>query len=118
MVFFGVNGESMKKILLVFSLICPIVVNAESKITMENYVEACPLVYELAKTVMKSRQMGVPISEAIKPITGVSDEDVQQLNKDLVVAAYKTPIATSNENKQQIVEDFANQSALECLEVK
>lgn len=83
-----------------------------------NYVKMCPLVYELAKTVMESRQMGMPIAEAIKPIAGVDDEDVQQLNKDLVIAAYKTPISDSSENKQQIIENFANQLALECLETK
>lgn len=62
--------------------------------------------------------MGMPIAEAIKPIIGVDDKDVQQLNKDLVIAAYKTPISDSNENKQQIIENFANQLALECLETK
>ena len=111
-------GWGMRKILLAFSLVCSAGINAESEVPIGNYVKMCPLVYELAKTVMESRQMGMPIAEAIKPIAGVDDEDVQQLNKDLVIAAYKTPISDSNENKQQIIENFANQLALECLETK
>lgn len=62
--------------------------------------------------------MRMPIAEAIKPIIGVDDKDVQQLNKELVIAAYKTPIGDSSENKQQIIDDFANQLALECLKAK
>ena len=111
-------GWGVKKILLAFSLVCSAGVNAESEVPVENYVKACPLVYELAKTIMESRQMGMPIAEAIKPIIGVDDKDVQQLNKDLVIAAYKTPIGDSSENKQQIIDDFANQLALECLKAK
>lgn len=101
-------------------LITPNFVYAENgtKIPMQNYAKVCPLVYELAKSVMESRQMGMPISEAIKPIDDVDDEGIQQLNKELVINAYKIAVMDKPKDQQSVVESFANQAALSCLESK
>ena len=67
---------------------------------------------------MESRQMGMPISEAIKPIGGVDDEDIQEFNKELVINAYKIAVMDKPQEKQSVVESFANQAAISCLESK
>ena len=109
----------MKKIAILLGLFLSASVYAENeKIPMERYVVACPLVYQLAEVVMQSRQMGMPLSEAIKPITGVNDIDVQELNKQIVISAYKVPIEHDDQAKQHIVGEFANAYALHCLESK
>lgn len=85
---------------------------------IKNQVNVCPLVYELAKTIMQSRQMGMPISDAIKPINGVDDKDIQELNKQIVISAYKTQVYELKEQKVEAIEVFANTYALMCLEAK
>lgn len=106
----------MKKILFFIGVFCSIGVHANLEPPMENYVKICPLIHELAKTVMESRQMGMPIAEAIKPIIEVDDLDIQQLNKEIVINAYKIPIGETNADKQEIVNEFANIIAMKCLE--
>lgn len=110
----------MRRILFLIAVISSVTVHAEDdrKIPMENFIKACPLVYELAKSVMESRQMGMPISEAIKPIGGVDDEDIQEFNKELVINAYKIAVMDKPKEKQSVVESFANQAAISCLESK
>ena len=110
----------MKRVLILTTAILSVTVHAEDykKIPMKTYVNACPLVYELAKSVMESRQMGMPITEAIQPIGGVDDEDIQEFNKELVINAYKIAVMDKPQEKQSVVESFANQAAISCLESK
>lgn len=83
-----------------------------------NYSKICPVVYELAKTIMTSRQMGMPISEAIKPISSTDDDLVNKLNRELVANAYRFDVQKTESKKSEIIERFANDTAIQCLEAK
>lgn len=82
------------------------------------YTQTCPKIYELAKVVMTSRQMGMPINEAIKPIADSGDEDVDRFNRELVAKAYKVDVQKNRADKDEVIEDFANDAAIKCLESK
>lgn len=106
----------MKKIIFLCLILSTTAFATEK--TEKAYTQTCPKIYELAKVVMTSRQMGMPINEAIKPISSSGDEDIDKFNRELVANAYKVSIQKNRPDKDEVIEDFANDAAIKCLESK
>lgn len=106
----------MKKIILLGVVISSFAFAGDK--AEKAYTYTCPKVYELAKVIMTSRQMGMPINEAIKPISDSGDQDVDSFNRELVAKAYKVEVQKDKADKDEVIEDFANDAAIQCLESK
>ena len=102
----------MKKLLCLL-LIPTSVFAAPSNI--QEKMQICSKIYDLAEKVMLSRQDGMPINKALMPVYQQKNVDVQKLHNDIIVAAYKQPI--QSKDKQLISQNFAEKYATTCLEL-
>ena len=73
----------------------------------------CEGIGELAATVMKARQRGVPISKMM----GIATSEAGEVNgglKSMILMAYKRPRYSSDRIQKSEIEDFRNQFELAC----
>jgi hypothetical protein len=74
--------------------------------------EVCANLGEYARTVMESRQLGVPLS---KVMAVVKDADIP---KKIALDAYEQPRFQSEEFRQTAIEDFGNKWETLCYRVR
>lgn len=103
----------MKKLLLL--LLLPTSVFAAP--TVQEKMQVCSKIYDLAEKVMKNRQEGIPLNKALIPVYEQKNANVQMLHKDMIVAAYKKPIQTQDKDKITTAKTFAEKYATTCLEL-
>jgi hypothetical protein len=72
----------------------------------------CQQIGELAKGVMRNRQMGVNMSDMMKVASSGKVED--PFLRRLVIIAYDTPQYSSEAMQAQAVQEFSNQIQLTC----
>jgi len=77
--------------------------------------KACMFQAEVAKSVMTSRQAGVPITVAIKSAEAMgAPKELKEFFKIVINIAYKRPLYNSQEMKQQAITEFSNEVYLVC----
>ncbi|MBA4757399.1 MAG: hypothetical protein H2052_03735 [Sphingosinicella sp.] len=62
---------------------------------------------------MNARQQGVAMSEVLATIQ-TDDPDLKSLLRTLIVAAYEKPRFLTDENRENAVADFRNETELAC----
>jgi len=70
--------------------------------------DPCRVVADIAGNVMRMRQSGLPITEAMD---GAGDSKIVQL---LVMQAYEMPKFSRSENREESAVEFSNRSYLDC----
>ena len=71
----------------------------------------CPDIGDRAEEVMTFRQNNERMSEVMKKANG------SDIIRQLVIAAYARPLMQVQENKNQMIIDFRNQTELECYTI-
>ncbi len=64
---------------------------------------------------MESRQIGVPMGSLIEAVQGNAAE---KFTVQMIIRAYDTPRYSVERNQKRAVEDFKNDSYLECFKAK
>jgi hypothetical protein len=95
----------MKTLLLAATLLVSTAVVASAS----EEVEACVSFSDLANNIMSARQGGGDMVELYKAVEGFEAGQV------LVKEAYKVPLFSMPENKQQAVDEFRNEAFSACL---
>jgi hypothetical protein len=98
----------MKKVLLAVLVSVSFGVSAADK---PDPHEICSNGEELARTIMKSRQIGVSLSS----IMAIAKEQGAESVKHIALMAYDKPRYSTEEMQQRSIEDFANEVYLSCL---
>ena len=93
----------MKTLLLAVTLLASTTASASEE------VEACVSFSDLANNIMSARQGGGDMVELYKAVEGFEAGQV------LVKEAYKVPLFSMPENKQQAVDEFRNEAFSACL---
>ncbi|MBX7274617.1 hypothetical protein K2E96_01920 [Pseudomonas sp. ERGC3:05] len=75
---------------------------------------ACNAMATLAKSVMESRQSGMPMTKAIGLINS-ENKEVANLTRKLVIAAYEEPAWNSKALQEKATNDFQNRIYLPCI---
>lgn len=76
--------------------------------------QLCPLIADLAITIMTARQQGLPLEVLMQ----AADQDVNPVYEDLakvmILNAYAGPRYDSEEYKSQAIVDFGNAASVAC----
>ncbi|WP_366555259.1 hypothetical protein [Aquibaculum sediminis] len=104
----------MRKTILAAALaLMPVSAGAEE--TKMDFL-TCGPAEEYAWEIMAARQRGVSIGDVML-LTDVMEEGFwKQYLKSMTIAAYRFPVADSEQGKYELVSDFANKVAIECYE--
>ena len=95
----------MKKLILIAALLA---FNANAEESKKERL--CKTIYEVADSVMKSRQNGTPM-EKLMGITNGNKELI-----DMVIGAYRMPLMNSHKMKMQMRTEYANKKMVECYQ--
>jgi len=79
-----------------------------------DWRDRCKMDAQVAASVMKGRQKGVPMAEMMDVVTKNTTNEAAA--EALVIAAYERPRYGSNEMRQRSVEDFHNDFYLACAQ--
>jgi len=82
----------------------------------KEMLNLCKEVSQLASTIMDARQSGVVMSQAMDVAEAADDEQLRDMSRKLVVAAYREGSYQSPDNVRRVVRDFENQAYLECVQ--
>lgn len=74
----------------------------------------CNALATLAKSVMSSRQSGMPMTKAIGLIN-TENKEVAEVTRKLVIAAYEEPGWNSKALQEKATTDFQNRIYLPCI---
>jgi len=100
-----------------------------SLLPVYSFADDCPMVAELAKIVMNSRQEGLPMPDNMKLVGGTKfyltekgvelfmGEEGNELftGEDIVIKAYELPRYSTNGMKTQSTGDFRDEWYLTCV---
>lgn len=75
---------------------------------------ACNSLAALAKSIMSSRQAGVPMTRAIELIS-TDNKQVADVSRKLVIAAYEEPAWGSKAMQEKATTEFQNKIYLPCI---
>lgn len=75
---------------------------------------ACNALATLAKSIMGSRQSGMPMTKAIGLINS-ENKEVADVTRKLVIAAYEEPAWNNKALQQKATTDFQNRIYLPCI---
>ncbi len=78
--------------------------------------EDCALMGELATTIMRGRQSGVPLTEMMRAGTQSDNPVANDLTRKMILAAYDLPRYSSDGMQARAVTDFANDVVLICYQ--
>lgn len=87
--------------------VTPVLVATATPSIAQETKDPCIIWGELAATIMELRQEGVNMGSAM----GVTDNELARM---LVIAAYETPRFSTEDYKQQAIQDFANEVMTIC----
>lgn len=89
---------------------------AKEEMTKNGAIEKiCGESAEYAKVVMKGRQIGLPIIDAIKIVNKIESIAVRDYYKSIVYDAYKEPKWSTEEYKINAEIEFSNEVYLTCV---
>lgn len=74
----------------------------------------CPSVESLARTIMKGRQMGHPMSSLMEIANNNSEPAIAELMRKLIVLAYAKPRYSTEEFQEREIANFANDVSVKC----
>lgn len=93
---------------LVIAISSPTLVSAEA-ITCEQFGE-------LAESIMKSRQTGVPLSSLMNVIKDTPEANDNEIFRNMIVMAYDNPRYSSDNMQRRAIEDYRNFWELGCYQ--
>lgn len=114
----------MKKIMFVAALLFAVSTSADNTAVMIDKIDklaqrmskqkdaACDSIQKVATATMFARQAGKPMSEVFKLAN--NDRFIQ----GVIIAAYAKPHYSTDEMKQKVITDFADQYFLDCRQDK
>lgn len=82
----------------------------------ESLENTCHLIAGLSSEIMRARQSGVPMTDAMNVVNDIEIEQVKKLTRSIVIQAYKENIWSTEKYKQRAINEFSNSLYLECLE--
>lgn len=110
----------MKRLLLIgIFLAITSSIFAKDEFTKSDAIDAiCGNVGEYSQSVMRSRQLGENIANNIKVLNKTSkmSESTKQYYKHIIYEAYKEPVWSSKEYKENSITEFSNKMYLICAE--
>lgn len=76
----------------------------------------CPLMGDLAESVMENRQVGVALSRQMGILAGFSDQPVelQDVIRDMILGAYGVPRYTTDAYQRRAVQDYRSDNEAAC----
>ena len=81
----------------------------------DRETEGCEVFANLASSVMRARQAGVTLSDALAVSRKTDNVTVAELNTKLVLMAYDRPRYSTEGFKQREVDDFRNEVHMACI---
>lgn len=96
--------------LLKAAIICGTLLTATAHAS--NY---CDTVAKVSTTIMKNRQLGVPLSEMMEIANKPTLKEISGTIKQLTIAAYEQPRYSTPINQERAITDFADKQMLNCL---
>lgn len=100
----------MKYFILIIMMMISINVNAKEEVDVN---EVCGDIEKLARSFMKAKQSGIPLKTMVEAI----DAKKGSYYETLLLDAYKQQSFNSEEYRQGAINEFADSSYLDCLEV-
>lgn len=77
----------------------------------DDWKESCALQGNLAATIMKNRQHGIPMSQMMEVDT---DPKIKDFMDALIIMAYESPRFSTEEMQKRSVDDFRDRAYLSC----
>ncbi|MEQ1105219.1 hypothetical protein [Acinetobacter ursingii] len=105
-----------KTILACFIVLMSTHSTATDQINTNKIIRQCSGVTEVAKIAVEARQKGVPASSMYKALIN-QDETIQELLKVVLDTAYRTPLASTKEERDIIVLEYTNQFFSDCMKI-
>lgn len=110
------NINYFKAIVLSVFLILPFSINAQESQSDSRLTDSeCRSLSDLAGSIMKSRQSGVPMTRAMGITDDIELPSFKELVRSFVIQAYKEPHYQSEKYKQRAIVSFSDNIYLECL---
>ena len=81
--------------------------------TAADMSKFCDSISTLAKHVMINRQNGIDMSKAMKIAANAGE--LRKLNEQIIIDAYSKPRFQTDDMQKRIVEDFTNDTYLQCI---
>jgi len=101
-------------VFLTVSLVSVLQIKAEPTTSQAGW-SLCKEVETFARKVMKYRQAGGSMSALINTVP--QNDKFREVWIDIIVAAYELPLFHTNEYKKRMVNKFANEAYLECVQI-
>lgn len=79
-----------------------------------DWRDTCAAMQRLAKSIMTARQNGFAMSDMMSKSDASGDAIVKKLDESLIIYAYSLPRYSTNEMQQKSIEDFGNDTYLQC----
>jgi len=90
--------------------------------SMSSYVMAnserekfCSELSRSSNLVMEARQLNVPLLDALNIIPKHAPDSLKKLLTTINIEAYKSPLFSTDENKEIAITEFGNKIYLECI---
>jgi hypothetical protein len=96
---------------LLTSLAMP--VHADSNKT-DDWRGTCAAMQRLAQAIMKNRQNGIAMADMMAKSDVSGDATIKKLDEALIIEAYSLPRYSTDEMQQKSIEDFGNDTYLQC----
>lgn len=99
-------------------LCCSVGVANAKLVNSDDEIEHCSMVAKFARTAMKARQGGLPLSDHLETLLLIKrvDENFYDIAKIIAIDAYKIPKWEAPTNQDNEINDFSNRYNLACLE--
>jgi hypothetical protein len=98
-------------VFFLFVLICPI----KAAQADDSIQEMCEAHSNLAKSIMRSRQYGLEMSQMMRIADKTDDSKISKLSKFFVVKAFKYPRVYDKEIESDVVSEFASDAYFQCF---
>lgn len=98
----------------IFIICTTCILLAFSSLSFAEEESLCDAIEEVASVIMIKRQAGLPMSNMIKHLNKISDNDFKEVISEIIVEAYQTPMFYTKEAKARAVLEFKNRWYLQC----
>ena len=105
----------MKIICFAIFLLITTFINAKDLGAPSKDIKICLSFTDIAKAAALAHQNRVPITEMYKIILDQKDKDMQSLMRVAIDSAYRTRLADSEEEKNEIILEYTNQIFVDCM---
>jgi hypothetical protein len=77
----------------------------------------CQVIGGVAEAVMQNRQSGILMSDQMAVASTIEHDAARGLTQDMVIAAYRAPMFSTDTAKQRIILEFRNEAEAACYEL-